>query len=202
MVAGFTSAAIQAAVGAVLGFAAGGTIGLLIGLAIGLVLGAVFGHAIAVAKVYDASPMGVWLFIVDHSWSLLNTVAGSLFLTVLLISGRKLDRTLSLHSGRVNVVQGVSSLYATTIGTVTAGVTPNISRHEDLHILQSRAFGAAYIPLVLANYALFTVAPVWLLYHDHAALPITGPIKYFQCGVYPHVWNEAWAYRIQGTPVP
>lgn len=69
-----------------------------------------------------------------------------------------------------------------------------------MHVFQARLLGPLYIPLVVANYVLFTIAPVWLLYHDHAGAPINRFTRYFEIGVYPHVWNEAIAYRIQGTP--
>ena len=98
------------------------------------------------------------------------------------------------------MVEGVSPRYATTIGTVCAGSSSGIQRHEDVHIFQGRLLGPLYIPLVLANYVLFTIAPVWLLYHDHTNAPINRFTRYFEIGVYPHVWNEAIAYRIQGTP--
>jgi hypothetical protein len=55
-----------------------------------------------------------------------------------------------------------------------------------------------YLPLVLANYVLATVAPYWLLYHDRTRSPINGVTSYFRRGVYPHVWNEEWAYRVAG----
>jgi hypothetical protein len=200
MLAGILSALVHTALGAALGYAVGGTTGLFIGTVAGLIPGAVFGWAIASAKVYEPSARGVLLFAVDHTWSVLNTVVGAVYLTAHLLFGHSLDRPASRHSGRLNVVEGVSPRYATTIGTVCAGAGPGIQRHEDVHIVQARLLGGLYIPLVLANYVLFTVAPVWLIYHDHASAPINRFTRYFEIGVYPHVWNEAIAYRVQGTP--
>ncbi|MEV4765446.1 glycine zipper family protein [Micromonospora chokoriensis] len=200
MVFGILSAAIQVILGALSGFLAGGTIGLLIGAVVGLVVGAVFGWAVTSAGVYAPDARGIFLFVVDHTWSLLNTVVGAIYLAVHLIFGHSLDRPTSAGSGRVCVVEGVSPRYATTIGTVCAGASSGIQRHEDVHIFQGRLLGPLYIPLVLANYVLFTIAPVWLLYHDHTNAPINRFTRYFEIGVYPHVWNEAIAYRIQGTP--
>jgi hypothetical protein len=200
MVAGVLSALVHTGYGALLGYLAGGPVGLVIGAGVGLLLGAVFGWAVASAKVYGPDVRGVLLFIVDHTWSMLNTVAGALYLTVHLVFGHSLDRAASQHSCRLNVVEGVSPSYATTIGTVCAGAGSNIQRHEDVHILQARLLGPLYIPLVLANYALFAIAPIWLIYHDHTNAPINKFTRYFEIGVYPHVWNEAIAYRIQGTP--
>jgi hypothetical protein len=200
MIFGILSAVIQMAVGGVFGLLAGGPIGLLVGAVVGLLVGAVFGWAATSAGVYAPDARGIFLFVVDHTWSLLNTVVGAIYLAAHLIFGHSLDRPASSASGRVSVVEGVSPRYATTIGTVCAGASPGIQRHEDVHIFQARLLGPLYIPLVLANYVLFTIAPIWLLYHDHTNAPINRFTRYFEIGVYPHVWNEAIAYRIQGTP--
>jgi hypothetical protein len=200
MVFGILSAIIHAAFGATIGFLLGGPIGMAIVGGIFLVLGCFFGWAVAAGKVYSADALGIFLFVVDHTWSFLNTLAGSLYLTVHFIFGHTLDRATSEGSCRVSVVEGVSTRYATTIGTVCAGGSPDIQRHEDVHILQARILGSLYIPLVLLNYVLWTIAPVWLLWHDHANAPINGFGRYFEIGIYPHVWNEAIAYRVQGTP--
>lgn len=202
MVFGIISAAIHAAYGAVLGWAAGGgsVIGLLVGGGLGLLFGCFFGWAVAAGKVYSATGSGIFTFVIDHTWSMLNTFAGALYLTVHFVFGHTLDRVTSAGSGRVSVVEGVSPRYATTIGTVCAGAGPGIQRHEDVHILQARILGPFYIPLVGLNYALWAIAPLWLLWHDRTNRPINSFGRYFEVGVYPHVWNEAIAYRIQGTP--
>ncbi|NES27261.1 glycine zipper family protein [Micromonospora terminaliae] len=200
MIFGIISVAVHIVLGAGLGAAAGGTIGLLVGAVAGLLIGAPFGWAVASAGTYAADAKGIVLFVVDHTWSLLNTLAGALYLTLHLVFGHQLDRAVSQASGRVNLVEGVSPRYATTIGTVCAGSSPGIQRHEDVHVLQARLLGPLYLPLVALNFALFTIAPVWLLWHDHSNAPINRFTRYFEIGVYPHVWNEAIAYRVQGTP--
>ncbi|MDG4800484.1 glycine zipper family protein [Micromonospora sp. WMMD980] len=200
MVFGILSAAVQIVFGAVLGQLAAGTVGLLVGAVVGLLVGGPFGWATASAGTYGADAKGIFLFVVDHTWSLLNTFTGALYLALHLVFGHQLDRVVSAGSGRVNVVEGVSPRYATTIGTVCAGSSPGSQRHEDVHVFQARLLGPLYLPLVALNYALFTIAPVWLLWHDHTNAPINRCTRYFEIGVYPHVWNEAIAYRIQGTP--
>ena len=197
---GILAAAIQTAYGAVLGGLAGGWIGAIAGAAIGLALGGFFGWAVAAGNVYTADATGALLFVVDHTWSMLNTVAGSAYLVAHFVFGHTLDRATSAGSCRVSVVEGVSPRYATTIGPVCAGADPSIQRHEDVHILQARILGPLYLPLVAFNYALWTIAPLWLLWHDRANRPISSLGRYFEIGVYPHVWNEAIAYRVQGTP--
>ncbi|MBY8870359.1 glycine zipper family protein [Micromonospora sp. PLK6-60] len=200
MVFGIVTAAVHSLLGGVLGGWLGGPAGVAVGGAAGLLLGVPFGWAVAGARSYRPDARGVALFVVDHTWSLPNTVLGAGYLVAHLAVGHRLDRDACRHRGRVNLVEGVWPRYATTLGTVCAGAGPGVQRHEDVHILQARLLGPLYLPLVAANYVLFTIAPVWLLYHDHARAPIDRVRRYFEVGVYPHTWHEAIAYRVQGRP--
>ncbi|SCE97290.1 glycine zipper family protein [Micromonospora mirobrigensis] len=197
---GILTALVQVVAGALLGAAAGGRPGLAVGVVAGLLLGVPFGWAVATTGAYRPDARGVLLFAVDHTWSLPNTALGAAFLAGHLAAGHRLDRETCRHRGRINLVEGVWPRYATTVGTVCAGASPGIQRHEDVHILQARLLGPLYLPLVAANWVLFTVAPVWLLWHDHANAPINRFRRYFEVGVYPHTWHEAIAYRVQGRP--
>jgi hypothetical protein len=196
------SALVHVVALALLGGLLAGRVGLLAGLAGGLALGVVFGATVATARVYPPSARGVGLFLLDHSWSLPNTIAGAAFLLGHLAVRHPVDRARSRHSGRIAVAGRVWAGYVTTVGTVVAGLRPSspasLVRHEDLHVMQARIFGPCYAPFVLAHYAIYTVVPVWWLYHDHQRAPITGLGGYFSSGVYPHIWHEAWAYRQQG----
>jgi hypothetical protein len=167
---------------------------------IGLAVGLPFGWAVAVTAAYPGSARGVLLFIVDHSWSLLNTVTGAVFLALNLLFGNRVDRVQSRHSGCLFLTKGVFGGFATTLGTVQAGTTVNIRCHEDVHVLQARVFGPFYLPLVMAHYVVVTVVPYWLLYHDRAHRPINSLGTYFLRGVYPNVWCEKWAYSVEGSP--
>lgn len=202
MVAGVISTVLMAVWGGVLGLLVDGSVtGTAVGALAGLLLGVVYGWAVAAGKSYDlGSVSGLVAFVVDHTWSILNTVAGALFLALNLAFGNRLDKAFTPGRTMVGLHKGVVPGFATTIGTVQAGTGMNIDVHEAVHVLQARIFGPLYIPLVLVNYALAAVLPYWLLYHDRAARPITGPVTYFRRGVYPHTWNEEWAYRVQGSP--
>ncbi|HEX2029185.1 MAG TPA: hypothetical protein VHF25_14420 [Nitriliruptorales bacterium] len=182
-----------------LGAPIGRTSALLFGLA-GFVLGVV--HAIAVVGTdsYDHDRRGIWLFVVDHTWSLPNTVLGSLFLALNLIFRNPPDRAQSEHRSTVVLRGGLLPGFATTIGNVEAGTSKHTSQHEYVHVLQARIFGPAYVPLVIVNYVLATIFPYWLLYHDHKSRPIRTVRDYFVRGVYPHTWHEEWAYAVQGSP--
>src|SRR6266508_1334015 len=139
---GFISATWFAVVGGTVGFLTGGAVGAAIGFGIGLLFGSVFGWAIVSAEAYEPTVASVLLFIVDHTWSMINTAAGAVYL--------------------------------------------------------ARIFGPLYLPLVIVNYVIATIAPYWLLYHDRVKYPINSVRAYFLDGVYPHVWNEAWCYSVYG----
>ncbi|MGH3450992.1 MAG: hypothetical protein ACRDQW_09725 [Haloechinothrix sp.] len=201
MVAGLISALVLGGWGAVAGLLVGGASGLVIGLLAGLLLGGVHGWAIAAGSAYDfGSAGGAVAYVVDHTWSVVNTLAGAVFLTGNLIFGNRLDRSFTPHRNLIGLHKGVVPGFATTIGTVQAGTGMNINVHEAVHVLQARIFGPLYIPLVVGNYVLATLLPYWLLYHDRTARPISGFVAYFRRGVYPHTWNEEWAYKVEGTP--
>ena len=200
MAGGIISAILLTGVVGGFGLLVGGGLGLLIGALVAVGFAAVYGWAITAAGVYHwGSPGGVVAFILDHTWSAVNTLVGALFLAGNVVFGNTLDRTFT----RRNVVglrNGVFPGFATTIGTVQAGTGMGIDDHEAVHVLQARIFGPLYIPMVVGNYIIATVLPYWLLYHDRTARPITGLFTYFKRGVYPHTWNEEWAYKVQGTP--
>ena len=54
---------------------------------------------------------------------------------------------------------------------------------------------------MVLNYIVATLIPYWLLFRDKDRYPITGFASYFENGVYPHVWNELWAYRATRAPI-
>lgn len=168
---------------------------------VGLVLGIIHAAAVITTTSYDHDGHGVWLFVVDHTWSLPNTVVGSLFLALNMLLGNRLDKTNSRHRSTLVLKKGVFPNFATTIGNVEAGsFEHNITAHEYTHAFQARAFGPLYIPLVVVNYVAATILPYWLLYHDHDTKPIRSLGNYFMCGVYPHTWHEEWAYAVEGSP--
>jgi hypothetical protein len=225
MIAGVVSCLVLAAAGTAVGGLVGGGPGALVGAAVGIVAGLGYGITLARAGSYDATPVNVGRFVVDHTWSLVNTAVGSLFLLLNLVIRNQLDVGLSRRSSCVVFTRGVipnrkrivsvmtktgpqqrvvRSYFATTVGNVKVGVRPDSSaglqRHEDTHVLQARLFGPLYLPLVALGYVVATVLPYWLLYHDRAGRPIRSLRDYFMRGVYPHVWHEEWAYRLGGTP--
>ena len=176
----------------------GGPIGLIIGLATGALLGGVHSWALLTAQSYPAGPKGWFLMIIDFTWSLPNTMMGSVFLAVNLLRGNTLDKEQSRSRSSIVLSEGVFHGFATTLGPVEAGTSNSISKHEYVHVLQARIFGPFYVPLVMLNYVVATILPYWLIYHDHKNKPIRSFSDYFMRGVYPHTWHEEWAYAVEG----
>lgn len=180
---------------------AGFLIGSWVGGAIGLALGAVHGWSMSIVRAYDWSKGSGWLqFVIDNTWGLLNSIVGSIYLVVNLVTLNKFSSDVSAGTGSIVLRRGVFPGFATTLGNVVAGGTPGIMKHELIHVLQGRIFGPLYVPSVMLNYAIGTILPYWLIYHDHKNHPIDGLGAYFMKGVYPHTWNEEWAYKVEGTP--
>ena len=201
MVLGLVQAALVTALVAGAGAALGGPVAGALGGALALGPAVALALATASSRAYDRSSRRGWLqYLVDCTWSLPNTLAGALFLTVNLAVRNRVDLDRSRGSGCVHLEKGIIPGFATTIGTVVAGAGPRIERHERLHVTQARAFGPLYLPLVAANYVVATVLPYWLLYHDRQNRPIRSVRDYFMRGVYPHTWHEQWAYAVEGTP--
>jgi RHS repeat-associated protein len=182
--------------GAALGFWIGGPVGALIGGIAGLVTGAVHAWSMAYAGSYDWSEPASWaMFLIDNTWSLPNSVVGSLFST--LNVWNEID-TSSARQGRGQLYYKSQwfSPFDTTFGNVTVGLV--VPRHEATHGLQGRIFGPLFYPLVVAHYAVNIVLPVWAIYHDHKGHPIHNLKDYFERGVYGHHWIEEWAYQVEG----
>jgi hypothetical protein len=181
----------------------------LAGPVVGLVLGGAsalcavaYGRGISSSDPYATTPLGVWRLVIDATWSCVNTWAAAIYYAVHRLTGNQLDPARSEGSGSLWLVRGTFPGFATTIGNVKAGSDDFIDRHEQFHVFQARLLGPFYIPAVALNYVLATVVPYWLLFNDKTRRPISGFATYFLNGVYPHVWNEAWAYKRDesGTP--
>lgn len=177
-----------------------GIVGVIVGAAVGLALGLTHGICVARTASYTSDGRGWWLMIVDHTWSLPNTLVGSIYLALNLIFGNRLDEAQSKGRSSLVLRKGIFGGFATTLGNVEAGTDAAIADHEYVHVFQARLLGPLYLPLVGLNYVIATILPYWLLYHDKAGHPIKSFGDYFMRGVYPHVWNEEWAYRVQGSP--
>jgi len=197
-VAGWVLGISVALTGSAVGFLIGGPIGAGILGVLSLLLAIPFGRAVAQGQPYEGG-MGAWRCFLDATWSSFNSWAGAVYYGIHRLTGNTQDTTRSKGKGSIWLTKGVVSKYATTVGTVKAGSNDYIDGHEEIHIFQARLFGPFYIPLVVLNYVLATIIPYWLLFNDRDRYPVTGFASYFENGVYPHVWNELWAYKVSET---
>lgn len=152
-------AIVRGIIGAVVGFLLAGAFHYFVlrGLGMGsggattvaLIAGVIGGaySAIAVAlRAYGLGVFGVAGYVMDMTWSLLNTTAGLLvWMPACLIGGGslKLDAD-SRRSGTFPYDKNPrgGGYDATTIGTVIGG---GWSSHEEVHVWQARMFGPAYM---------------------------------------------------------
>jgi hypothetical protein len=155
------------------------------------VVGAAYGAMALSKKVLDVGFFGVVGFVLDLSWSLLNTLAGLLVwmpickITRATFVGPDDD---SRRSGTFvydsNPRGGVYG--ATTIGTVIAG---GWSSHEETHVWQARIFGPLYMPAYIA--ALLLNIPFRL---------ITTKTEDLVLEAYYRIPFEEWAYWAGESP--
>ena len=133
------------------------TTALIIGAVMGVVAGVYSAFAMA-SKVYKLGFFSILGYIIDVTWSLLNSLAGiAVWAPAALIVGGKFQAPDpdSQRSGTFvfdkNPRGGQFSGGATTIGTVIAG---GWSSHEETHVWQARMYGPAYLVLYGLSYAL------------------------------------------------
>lgn len=208
-VSGILQAIAVTAVGAVLGWLIGGPIAALVLGAISLGFAVGFGRAVARGEPYRGAG-GARRAVIDATWSSPNTWVGAIYYGIHRLAGNTHDPERSRGTGAIWLEKGfipqrrdsdtgkVAAWYATTIGTVKAGSYDEVDPHEQFHVFQARLFGPLYVPLVVANYLVATVLPYWFLVPSECRRPISGVVTYFTHGVYPHVWNEWWAYQSKG----
>lgn len=166
-----------------------GNLGAAIGGGIaGGVTGAIHGWTLAYVHSYDWSSGTGWLqFLADNTWSLPNSVIGSLFATAN-IFWNPVDKTQSKNTGQLYFKNGWFSGYDTTLpGNVTVGTM--VPLHESVHTDQARYFGPLYLAFQIVWYSFWlAVFPVGL-----PASLIVGK-NYLKCIAYNNNPFEIWAY--------
>lgn len=147
--------------GAILGGAAGSVFG---SVRLGAVAGGLHGWIAGRRRIYDLRRrQGAAAFVLDHTWALATTIAGTLVLGAceLLVrltgSGSDFDDELSRRRNRFVYRRGVVLRrgFALTVGTVITGAGDRhgelpdrrrrlVDDHEDVHVWQARLLGPLY----------------------------------------------------------
>jgi hypothetical protein len=135
--------------------------------------------------VYEVGFLSILGYILDVTWSLLNTLAGFIvWLPVCAISGSNFvgpDESTQ-RSGTFVYDQNPrgGGYQATTIGNVIAG---GWSTHEEIHVWQARLFGPMYLPVYVINLVLN------LIFRS-----ISGNFDNYGEQAYRRISFEDWAY--------
>jgi hypothetical protein len=124
---------------------------------IGVVLFGVYGFFAGYKEVYSLEPRAIWAFVLDVTWSWINTLTGMIWMIWCLVKGtlqppdeNKQKRGIWHFAGsprqRDAALPGAA---ASTIGTVMGG---EWLLHESVHVQQARIFGFFYWFIYLASY--------------------------------------------------
>lgn len=166
------------------GLHAGDSVTLVVALIAG-VIGGVY-SAIAFGRgIYGLGPLSILGYLLDMSWSLLNTSASLLvWLPACLVAGGDFVEPddLSRRSGTFVYPKNPrgGGYDATTVGTVIAG---GWSSHEEVHVWQARMFGPLYLPLYGLSWVLNILFRL-----------CTGKTEEIALQAYYRVPFEDWAY--------
>ena len=151
----------------------------------GAVLFGMYGFFVGWKQVYEFGPRTILAFMLDVSWSSINTVTGLIWMIWCAIRGtfdntnaEARKRGIVLFSGKNAALPGAD---ATTLGTVIGG---KWMLHEAVHVQQARIFGPFYWPAYLISYASAMIARF-----------ITGRFSDPHWEAYERVVMEDWAYR-------
>jgi hypothetical protein len=144
---------------------------------------ALFGFAVGRKDVYAWTPRALWAFVLDISWSALNTATGLVWMIYCRAKGSYAGPDPDAKKRGIVRFKGgaLPGADATTFGTVIGG---DWSLHEAVHVQQARIFGPFYWPLYLASYATNLLV--------RAASGRTHDLHW---EAYGRVVLEDWAYR-------
>jgi hypothetical protein len=132
--------------------------------------------------VYELGFFSILGYVLDMSWSTLNTVVGLLYIPVCLLAGggRQVNSDTQRSGCFCYLASPRGPGWRMTLGTVIGG---GWDRHEEVHVWQARIFGPAYFPvygLCLGLNMLFRL--------------LTGKLNDLAVAAYRRVCFEDWAY--------
>ena len=152
-------------------------------IAIGAVLFGLYGFFVGWKELYAFSPRTIWAFVIDVSWSAINTVTGFFWLLWCAAKGRLRTDCEEARKRGICVYQDVAlpGAVASTLGPVIGGTW---LLHEAVHVQQARIFGPFYWPVYLLSYGSAMIARF-----------ITARFRDPHWEAYERVVMEDWAYR-------
>jgi hypothetical protein len=139
--------------------------------------------SIALAEdVYELGFFSIVGYVLDVSWSALNTIVGLLYIPVCLLAGggRQVNGDTQRSGSLCYLASPRGAGWRMTLGTVIGG---GWDRHEEVHVWQARIFGPVYFPvygLCLGLNMLFRL--------------LTGKLNDLAVAAYRRVCFEDWAY--------
>ena len=181
----------------------------------GLIAGFLYGLEAGILGIYALHTGKGWLeLIVDHTWSLLNTLFGLVVGNLIYIFVGTPSRAESEDQGWIVFKSRGSGSFGTTVlqtlGTVNLG---GAGAHERIHLMQARIFGPLYLPLFALNYVvnflvqcLWCATLGWILKMTGARRtvnlepPASSVVSGFFGWIYAATFFELWAYGAQSTP--
>ena len=124
---------------------------------IGVVLFGVYGFFAGFKGVYSLEPRAIWAFVLDVTWSWINTLTGMIWMIWCLVRGSlqtpiedTQKRGIWHFAGSPDeTTAALPGADATTLGTVMGG---KWLLHESVHVQQARIFGFFYWFIYLASY--------------------------------------------------
>ena len=150
---------------------------------IGTIGAAVFGFVTGLVGIYALRPLSIFYYVIDVTWSALNTASGLFYMIYCAVKGTYLTPTeVTQDWGTIRFADAeLPGADATTIGTVMGGTW---LQHETIHLIQARIFGPFYWPTYLLSYVFNMLVRILTfrfgLLHDQA---------------YRRVIMEDWAYQ-------
>jgi hypothetical protein len=178
----------------------------LVFVAVAAGFGFLYGLEAALVAGYDLSlPVGWFRLILDHTWSLPNTVFGFVFGNIIYIFLGTPSTQTTAGLGWIAYEPRMSLGFCQTIGTVNIGGAGN---HELVHVMQARIFGPIFLAFHGLNYVVnfviqsaFTLTigmVLWILKvrdtpylrpYEHSVLKTP-----FIAWIYAYTIMELWAY--------
>jgi hypothetical protein len=163
-----------------LGLSWGATAVLTVG---GAIVFGLYGFFVGWKELYAFEPRTIWAFVLDVSWSAINTITGLIWMIWCAVKGTL--RTDCEEAKKRGIIvfsdAALPGAAASTLGTVMGG---QWLLHEAVHVQQARIFGPFYWPVYLISYLSAMIARF-----------ITGRFHDPHWEAYERVVMEDWAYR-------